>query len=228
MLKASGLEEIKISTKSQEITLLAGIYSEAFVAVLNRSESLAALLHSHQAQEGPASDRHKLACTHFLIALDHHIAVVVLLRVGLRSPALALMRSIWEAYLRGLWAICCATDERVSEFLAGEKPPKLEKVYQDLRKDFSTKSADRLSYIESLHALHGKLDQYAHGGPIQVKNWMPGLALEASHTEAEMIGWLDFVDQVAMYSAFDLDLIAGSDGTKIDEIIKRWGNGELG
>lgn len=51
----------------------------------------------------PADDRPKIVGALFDIVHEHHQAVVILVRHRLYGAASALMRSIFESYVRGLW-----------------------------------------------------------------------------------------------------------------------------
>lgn len=70
------------------------------------------------------TEKNRAAAASFGIAQDHHAAIVLLIKSGFYSSSFALLRSLFEAYLRGLWLKHCATDEQVSAFFRGGEPPK--------------------------------------------------------------------------------------------------------
>ena len=68
------------------------------------------------------NNRTASAC--FGIAQDHHAAIVFLMKNTFYSSSFALLRSLFEAYLRGLWLKHCATEEQANNFFKGAEPPK--------------------------------------------------------------------------------------------------------
>jgi len=69
-------------------------------------------------------NRTRAAAALFGIAQDHHHAIVFLLKHTFDSSSFALLRSVFEAYLRGLWIKRCATAAQVQSFIDGNDPPK--------------------------------------------------------------------------------------------------------
>jgi hypothetical protein len=57
----------------------------------------------------PDEKRVQLAAACWHVAIDHQIAIVVLIHETLHASALALMRPAVEAYVRGLWLLYAAT-----------------------------------------------------------------------------------------------------------------------
>ena len=69
------------------------------------------------------TERNCAAAAAFGIASDHHAGIVILLEHGMHSSSMALLRSLFESYLRGLWLRHCATDEEISDFLRKDVQP---------------------------------------------------------------------------------------------------------
>src|SRR5882762_7895158 len=71
------------------------------------------------------TERNRAAAALFGIAADHHGAIVFLLKSTFYSSSFALLRCLFEAYLRGLWVRHCANDAQVAAFIrADAEPPK--------------------------------------------------------------------------------------------------------
>ncbi len=96
-------------------------------------------------------DRTRVAAACYFAALDHHQGITILFDEGIPSPALALLRPLYEAFLRGSWLHGCATDAELKIFLYGKGPPKINEL---LRRLEETKEFD------------SKILSHAHG-----KNW---------------------------------------------------------
>jgi hypothetical protein len=49
--------------------------------------------------------------------IEHHAAILFLMRSGFDGSAFALTRSVTEILVRGVWMLACATDEEVQRFV---------------------------------------------------------------------------------------------------------------
>src|SRR5438477_1793587 len=74
----------------------------------------------------PASKRTRAAGSCFAIAQDHHHAIVLLVEHQLYASSFALLRSEFEAYVRGQWLTHCASEEQVGKYVQGWEPPKID------------------------------------------------------------------------------------------------------
>lgn len=61
------------------------------------------------------------ACWH--VTIEHSMAIVELVHATLHGSALVLVRSIYEAYLRGMWLMYAATDEEIDRAGRDKFPP---------------------------------------------------------------------------------------------------------
>lgn len=52
----------------------------------------------------------------FLVVLDHSKAIELLIKEDLIASALALLRPLFEGFVRGKWILSCATSEQVEKF----------------------------------------------------------------------------------------------------------------
>ena len=67
----------------------------------------------------PATERNRLSAACFRQALEHHEAIVHLVRRSLFGSALALLRPLFEHYLRGVWLAKCASAADLQMFQGG-------------------------------------------------------------------------------------------------------------
>ena len=61
----------------------------------------------------PDDKRSQLASACWHVAIEHSMAIVVLVHETLHGSALALMRLLFEAYVRGMWLMYAATNEDI-------------------------------------------------------------------------------------------------------------------
>jgi hypothetical protein len=89
--------------------------SAATLSRLQRSDEVIRWVHSNLDSKKiptlPNEKRLQLAAACWHTAIDHQMAVGVLVHETLHASALALMRPTIEAYVRGLWLLYAATDQ---------------------------------------------------------------------------------------------------------------------
>ena len=70
----------------------------------------------------PDTLRNRIAGACFSITLDHFDAILVLLghKHPIYASAYSLMRVEFESYIRGIWLLNCASDEKIENFAKGE------------------------------------------------------------------------------------------------------------
>lgn len=73
-------------------------------------------------------DRARTAASCFGVAQEHHHAILALLFKSLYAPAYSLLRLQYEAYVRGLWLMDCASDAQVDAFVAGRGAPEVDEL----------------------------------------------------------------------------------------------------
>ena len=183
-------------------------YSATLSAQLDRAKALTHWLLKNQPNEFSATLRSRIAGAFFSIALEHEASVVLLLCHGCKSAAFALLRSIWEAYWRGLWTIHLADDDHLNRFFTGRYDPKAETTISKLKKTLPDVEARSLAVLA---AAQDAMHSYAHGGSLQVQRWFSSDAVEATHSEDEIREVLQFCNLVAFRSAYELVKLVGAD-----------------
>ena len=143
------------------------------------------------------SDRNIAAGTLFDVANDHAKGICTLFEHHLYASAFALVRSLFETFIRGAWLLHCATENEVNTFLQKDKVEldSKEKFYFDdmvkaieLARDWPK----TLSEIKS-HAWDA-LNSYTHGGQHQISRRYNGSTIEPHHDPEQ-------VDEVIRFSA---------------------------
>jgi hypothetical protein len=153
----------------------------------------------------PSSDRTRIAGACFAAALEHHHAVVVLFRERLNGSAFALMRSAYEAYVRGVWLARCATDMQLSSFIDGVEPPKLDVMLYAIEK-IPTYEGKTLSSVKV--ANWKSMCSYTHTGALQVQRWNTSEAITSRHSPEEIEEVLGFTNGFALLSALGVAMLA--------------------
>ena len=198
-------------------------YSETLSTQLQRATALTHWLLENQPTEFKASLSSRVAGAFFSIALEHETSVVLLLSHGCKSAAFALLRSIWEAYWRGLWAVHLADDELLNRFYTGRYDPKAETTVSKLKKTLPEVESKAFAVLA---AAQDAMNSYAHGGSLQVQRWFASDAVEPTHTEDEIREVIQFCNLVAFRSAYELVKLAGADARPFIEHARQLGETE--
>ncbi|MGA9340839.1 MAG: hypothetical protein WBV61_00710 [Rhodanobacteraceae bacterium] len=164
----------------------------------------------------PTHPRHQMMGGLFYQVLEHAVAVRVLLGLPhpLHGSAAALMRPIFEMYVRGLWIRDCATDaqfEQVSSKDDERWPVGIEKM---------TEAVDeKIGFNRWLTDLQKKywdaFCSYAHGGLRLIARNNSSEAIESRVTEEESIEILRFVVLISLFAtSIWCDIAGDADGAK--------------
>lgn len=183
-------------------------YSTSLTNQLQNAMTLAHWLLERSPKETQAQLKSRIAGAFFSIALEHESSVIFLLHHGCKSAAFALLRSIWEAYWRGLWAVTLADEVLLDKFITGRYEPKAESTISKLKRSLPSADSDALAVLA---AAQDAMHSYAHGGSLQVQRWISSDAVESVHTEDEISEVIQFCNMVAFRSAHELLKLAGSD-----------------
>ena len=139
----------------------------------------------------PASSRTRAAGSCFAIAQDHHHSIVLLIDHKLYASGFSLMRSEFEAYVRGQWLAHCATDGQVQKYIAGWEPPKMNELLAAVEQTAGF-SERVLSRVKS----HGweTMCGYTHTGGLHIQRWNTPDAIESNYSSEEILEVLAFAE----------------------------------
>jgi hypothetical protein len=107
----------------------------------------------------PDTPRARSAMALFHISFTHHTAILTLLDRGFRVSALALLRPLFESYLRGVWVEVSAKDDELVFFLSGCRSPNF-KTLQNAARQIS----DDKSLAGFAEMFWGRLSHFTHSG----------------------------------------------------------------
>ena len=154
--------------------------------------------------------RVRFAGTCFLVAQEHHQAILLLLSQAhpMHAPAFALVRPVFEAYIRGVWLAHCATDENLERFAKGDSPPKMPKMLEAIEETPGFNSGQLSTiYARSWSAMCA----YTHTGSQQVMRWNTSDAIQQDYSATDVDEALSFTNALAILSTIGLAAIAAND-----------------
>lgn len=126
----------------------------------------------------------------------------------MHAPAFALVRLVFEAYLRGVWFAHCATDTELERFAKGDSPPKVPKMLEAIEKTPGFNSGQLSAiYTRSWSAMCA----YTHTGSQQVLRWNTSDAIQQNYPDIDVNEALSFTGALALLSTIGLAAIAAND-----------------
>lgn len=137
----------------------------------------------------PGEDRCRVGVALLQHCEDVADATIVLLESGLPGPALALARSLFESYVRGVWTLHCADDEAVAEFIESGRPTpwQLAKLINALKEKVPDVGEWTTAQARQLPALH----DLAHGGRLHVLGHNTSKTIEPRYDGRDLVTLVD-------------------------------------
>lgn len=156
--------------------------------------------------EFPASDRNRLAAACFHQALDHHEAIVHLIRRKLIGSAFALVRPLFESYVRAIWLGKCAKDSDLVRFQEG----KLEKEFGNLVSDVESHEGYSVGVISDVKRSSWRaMNDFTHGGPLQIIRRITEDSIVANYSDQEVEEAITFTGAIGLLATSEIALLAG-------------------
>jgi hypothetical protein len=166
------------------------------------------------------TEKNRAAAASFGIAQDHHAAIVFLLKNTFHSSSFALLRSLFEAYLRGLWLKHCATGAQVSAFFRGGEPPKNMVAEIESTEAFT---GGVLSRIKKEN--WGAMCAFTHTGGLHLQRWQSQDGVEPTFVPEELEECLNCAELFGAMAGLELVQLSksGANGSDVLQLMKtRW------
>lgn len=170
--------------------------------------------------EMAVTERNRISGTCFVIAQDHHHAILFLLKNTFYSSSFALLRCLFEAYLRGLWLKHCATDFQIRRFFDGDEPPKTMVAEIEATPAFSNRVLSRMK-----KETWGTMCAFTHTGGLHLQRWQSEDGIEPKFEDVELEECLNFAELFAAMAALELVQLSkyGDNGAAILQLMnERW------
>lgn len=124
-----------------------------------------------------------LAVSCYDIVIEHHFGIVILLQSRISGSAFALVRPLFETFVRGIWLRHCATEEQIASYVSD----KLELQFWQLLQAVESVDGFQEGVLSDLKksAWHA-MNSYTHGGIQQAGRRISGEYIEP-HFSADEI-----------------------------------------
>ena len=156
----------------------------------------------------PSEDRSRIAGACLDMALEHQKAIVLLCAHELNGSAVSLIRSEFEAYIRGVWILYCAQDSAIEKF----KRDKLDKSIGELIKDLEERESFDVGVLSYVKARSwGPMNSYTHTGILQVVRRLNDREIVPTYEEGEICEALDTANSFGLMAAIAIADMAGDE-----------------
>ena len=168
-------------------------------------------------RRAPNDLRGNIAAGSFDAVREHHSAVNLLISKRLYGSAFALLRSMFDGCMVGLWAFYIADYELLKRFERGHFTVRPQNVIKQL------KSCDDGNYTDSLQKIHDQsweaICSYVHGGHLQVSRRNATEYVGPTYSEKEIQEVLTFSDNMVIIAAMEMPTLTNDQDFK-NEITK--------
>ena len=152
-----------------------------------------------------ATDRTCLAAACFHQALEHHHAIVVLAGRRLFGSVMALVRPMFEIYIRGIWLHVCASDADLEIFQKG----KLRREFAELVKDIESHDGYNVGVLSHVkNSSWSAMCDYTHGGPLQVIRRISPDSITSQYSDEQISEAIAFAGAIGYWATAEVALLA--------------------
>lgn len=192
--------------------------SENYGQALANTADVADWIDERWSEHLDLQNERKLAVASFSIARAHHRGILTLLKMDARTAALALVRPLFEAAMRGQWFLYCANLQQVVQTDEGHLTGLRRMAIQLSKKGLQSELPQLESEDVSVRMPTVQdLNEYTHGGKRQIFSWFDGATIKESHPDLSVMLLLEFANKVVMHAARGAAEVAGKDLTEYSE-----------
>ena len=164
----------------------------------------------------PTNDRAIIVACCFDVAQEHHKSIVLTTTASFYGSAFALVRAEFEAYIRGVWLLHCASDDDVECFKESDK---LDRNFGDMIKDLESLEAFDVGVLSKIkRASWGAMCSFTHTGRLQVVRRLTATEIAPNYPEEEIVGVLDAAGCVALWAALGILNVTTGELTNREEL----------
>lgn len=154
----------------------------------------------------PKVRRLLVATSAFDVVLDYFTGITASVEKRAYGSAFALVRSIFETFVRAVWLKDCATDEELAAFERDERGRNFDLLLARIEELDDFKSGT-LSDLKK--QAWSAMNSYTHGGIHQVARRVKGNAIDPNYEDGEIIEVLRMGQMFALLAFIQIVLVAG-------------------
>jgi hypothetical protein len=140
----------------------------------------------------PGNTKNMVLAAYVNIALEHHKAIWLLSKSGLNGSAFALVRLIWDPYLRALWINKVATEHQIEQASRDEfKFPPMHQMREDIKQAYGDNSdpeqMEKLDeFFQRVKEAWQTMSSYTHSGGLQIGRQFTFDEVKPKYSEGEI------------------------------------------
>ncbi|MFB2686533.1 DUF5677 domain-containing protein [Shewanella mangrovisoli] len=158
----------------------------------------------HEGLDIPSDDKFFIPSLFHSTVIEHHRSIILLIESKLYSSACTLMRPLFEAYVKGLWFSCCATEK---DFEALRKD-KFHKTFGSMVTEIDEKKESKLSVPKNNY--WKTLNSFTHSGAALLGRKYNEDSITNNHDEELIKNLLDFSANYALLSGCEISFFSGN------------------
>ena len=189
---------------------------------VQKSEELADTLdNSPRGRSFFGSKRNLLSASCFDTVHEHHRSIALLVENRLCGSALTLARSIYEAFVRGVWLRLCATEDQTQKVIDEEFSPSLPSLVSAIKK----KDTNLGPILDKIRERHGPMfNSFTHTGFAQIARRNTQGHIEPNYDENDVGYILAFADGLAILAGFQIAILADNSelAVELDKKIRQY------
>lgn len=143
----------------------------------------------------------------FDLAIEYQVGIVHLASARIYGPAFALIRTQFEAFVRGTWLRLCATPVELKRFTESDK------IKQEFWELIDAIEAHPEFGDQVLSGIHQKvwkaMNSYTHAGMLQVARRMKAGSIEPNYEPAEVLDVIQAAGFFALLALHQIGQMAG-------------------
>jgi len=125
-----------------------------------------------------------LAVSCYDVVIEHHIGIAALLRSRINGSAFALVRPLFETFVRGAWLRHCASEQQIDEYVRD----RLERRFHQLIEDVEKVDGFQDGVLSGLKENAWRaMNSYTHGGIQQAGRRTSGAYIQPDYPPEEVI-----------------------------------------
>lgn len=182
--------------------------------LINKSEKLIQWVEKQiYGLEISADERTRIAASCHDVAMEHQKSIVLLASHSLYGSAFALVRLIYEAYIRGVWIHRCASTKEIEKYKKG----KIEKVFGDLIAEIESVEGYEIGTLSRVKETSwNNMNSYTHSGFNQIVRRITESSIEPNYHEKEIKQCIYFATLIGLMSALEIALMARNENLSLE------------
>lgn len=168
----------------------------------------------------PKTRRFLLAISAFDVVLDYFTGITASIEKRVYGSAFALVRSIFEVFVRAVWLKDCANDEELAAFERDEYARNFDSILSKVEELDGFKSGALSDLKKQAWAA---MNSYTHGGIHQIARRVKGNAIDPNYLDEEIVEILRMGQMFALLAFIQIVQVSGRMDLEQSAIQKLYG-----